>query len=356
MDLRVSAGVQARFAANEALLSRFAATAANSRGRERDEPPQALRSAYQLDRDRILYTKAFRRLKHKTQVFIAPQLDHFVTRLTHTLEVAQVARTITRALNLNEDLAEAAALGHDIGHGPFGHAGEEALSECLPEGFRHNYQSVRVLDRLEGEGKGLNLTHEVLDAIEKSSKVRDDIMAEAWGVPETLEGQAVKLADAIAYVNHDIGDAVRAGLITEADLPATAHRELGVTHSERLNTLISDIVEASWAATGEVAGDARPVVRFSERVGSAANELREFMFERVYLYDATRLEAERGKRVVIFLFQYFRDHPEAIESGFCLAEDPPERRAADYVSGMTDRYALRVARSLGSAEAEAWRV
>src|SRR5690606_9876136 len=163
----------------------------------------------------------------------------------------QVARTIARGLNLNEDLAEAAALGHDIGHGPFGHAGEEALAECLPEGFRHNYQSVRVLDRLENDGQGLNLTFEVLDAVEKSSKVREDIFAEGWGVPVTLEGQVVKTADAIAYVNHDILDAIRAGLITEDDLPDIAHRELGRGHSSRLNTLISDAIEASWAATGE---------------------------------------------------------------------------------------------------------
>ncbi|MGK2966328.1 MAG: dGTP triphosphohydrolase, partial [Tepidiformaceae bacterium] len=203
--------VRRRLEAGEARLSPFAAREATSQGRERPEDPSPVRGEYQRDRDRILHTKAFRRLKHKTQVFIAPQQDHYVTRLTHTLEVAQVARTITRALNLNEDLAEAAALGHDIGHGPFGHAGEEALAECLPEGFRHNYQSVRVLDRLENSGQGLNLMFETLEAIEKSSKTREDIFAEGWGVPSTLEGQVVKTADAIAYVNHDILDAIRAG-------------------------------------------------------------------------------------------------------------------------------------------------
>src|SRR5205085_2205795 len=192
---------------------------------------------YQRDRDRILHTKAFRRLKHKTQVFIAPLQDHYVTRLTHTLEVSQVARTITRALNLNEDLAEAAALGHDIGHGPFGHAGEEALAACLPEGFRHNYQSVRVLDRLERDGQGLNLTFEVLDAVEKSSKAREDIFAEGWGVPVTLEGQIVKTADAIAYINHDADDAIRARIIGPSDLPDAVRATLGDTHSARLNTL-----------------------------------------------------------------------------------------------------------------------
>lgn len=347
MDLNV---VRRRLEDAEERLSPFAAKTSNSRGRRHTEQPSAVRTEYQRDRDRILHTKAFRRLKHKTQVFVAPQQDHYVTRMTHTLEVAQVARTITRALNLNEDLAEAASLGHDIGHGPFGHAGEEALAECLPEGFRHNYQSVRVLDKLEHGGEGLNLTFEVLDAVEKSSKAREDIFAEGWGVPATLEGQVVKTADAIAYVNHDILDAIRAGLLTEDDLPDAAQRELGRGHSERLNALISDIVEASWGATGEMPGEA-PVIRFSPRIGAVANELREFMFQRVYLYESTRADAERGKRIVSFLFRHFLAHPEGIASDFVLATDPVERRVADYVSGMTDRFAIRLAQALGCKEA-----
>ncbi len=346
--------VRRRLEERESLLSPFAARGSTSRGRKRPEPPSPLRTEYQVDRDRILHTKAFRRLKHKTQVFIAPQQDHFVTRMTHTLEVAEVARTIARALNLNEDLAEAAALGHDIGHGPFGHAGEEALAELLPDGFRHNYQSVRVLDRLENNGAGLNLTFEVLDAVEKSSKAREDILAEGWGVPLTLEGQIVKIADAVAYLNHDIDDALRAGIITEDDLPAAAW-ELGRNHRERLDTLIADIVEASWDATGDHAGG-RPSIRFSSRVHALANELREFMFRRVYLYDATRREAERGKRIVKFLFKHFVEHPDAISPGFSLPDDPIERRAADYISGMTDRYAIRLARELGCPEALEWNV
>ena len=343
--------VRRRLEGNEQRLSPFAARSATSRGRSRPEAPSPVRTDYQRDRDRILHTKAFRRLKHKTQVFIAPAQDHYVTRLTHTLEVAQVARTITRALNLNEDLAEAAALGHDIGHGPFGHAGEEALAECLPDGFRHNHQSVRVLDKLEHGGQGLNLTFEVLDAIEKSSKAREDIFAEGWGVPATLEGQVVKTADAIAYVNHDILDAIRAGLISEDDLPLVARTEIGRTHSERLNTLICDIVEASWGATG---GPGEASIRFSPRIHAAANELREFMFRRVYLYDSTRQEAERGKRIVRFLFDHFVRYPEGISPDYSLPDDPVERRAADYVSGMTDRYAIRLARELGCREAEGW--
>ncbi len=351
MDLHA---VRRRLEAREATLSPFAATTAGSRGRQTAEDPSPVRTEYQRDRDRILHTKAFRRLKHKTQVFIAPQQDHFVTRLTHTLEVAQVARTIARALNLNEDLAEAAALGHDIGHGPFGHAGEEALAECLPEGFRHNYQSVRVLDRLENDGRGLNLTFEVLDAIEKSSKTREDIFAEGWGVPLTLEGEIVKTADAIAYVNHDIVDAIRAGVLTEDDLPTSARTVLGKSHGERLNTLVCDIVASSWAATGDTGDGGRPAISFSPEIHLVANELREFMFERVYLEAETRREAERGKRVAIFLFRHFARQPERIESGFCLPGDSPERRAADYVSGMTDRYAIRLADALGCPDAAGW--
>ena len=343
--------VRLRLEQREELLSPHAARSVLAT-RGRPEAPSPLRTAFQRDRDRIIHTKAFRRLKHKTQVFIAPQQDHFVTRLTHTLEVAQVARTITRALNLNEDLAEAAALGHDIGHGPFGHAGEEALAECLPEGFRHNYQSVRVLEKLEGSGAGLNLTDQVLEAIGKSSKAREDIFAEGWGVPATLEGQVVKTADAIAYVNHDIGDAIRAGLIGEDDLPASTTVHLGRSHAERLDAMISDIVQASWEAT---LPGGRPVIRFSADVHAAANELREFMFQRVYLYDSQRAEAERGKRIVIFLFRHFVRHPNGISPGYSLPDDPVERRAADYVSGMTDRFAIRLAAELGCEDAVGWR-
>jgi dGTPase len=347
--------VSRRLAANEDRLSPYAARGVTSRGRAIPEEPSPYRTAFQRDRDRILHTKAFRRLKHKTQVFIAPQQDHFVTRMTHTLEVAQVARTIARALNLNEDLAEAAALGHDIGHSPFGHAGEEALAELLPEGFRHNYQSVRVLDRLEGNGAGLNLSYEVLDAIGKSSKVREDIFAEGWGVPETLEGQVVKTADAIAYVNHDIGDAIRAGMLSEADLPRGPRVVLGGSHGERIDTLISDAIQASWAATGEDAVEGQmPAIQFSPRVRGAANELREFMFRRVYLHPDTLREANRGKEIVRFLFEHCLADPESISPGFSLPDDPLERRAADFVSGMTDRYAIRLARALGCKAAMGW--
>jgi len=321
------------------------------------EPGSVLQTSFQQDRDRILHTKSFRRLKHKTQVFIAPQQDHFVTRLTHTLEVSQLSRTVARALILNEDLTEAAALGHDIGHGPFGHAGEEALAECLPDGFRHNYHSVRVLDRLENSGRGLNLTLPVLDAIAKSSKAREDILAEGWGVPDTLEGQIVKVADAIAYLNHDIGDAIRAGILSEADLPDTTHRALGENGPERVETIVGDVVGASWDATGALPTQPpnTPEIRFSRPVLAAINELRDFMFEKVYYFDATRREAERGKSVVQFLFRHYVAHPDEIAEGIILPYDPPKQRAADYIAGMTDRFAIRVADALGCQEARAWK-
>lgn len=331
--------------AREERLSPFAARSRDA-VREAPEPPPDVRTEFQRDRDRILHSKAFRRLKHKTHVFIAPAGDHYVTRLTHTLEVAQVARTIARALNLNEDLTEAIALAHDIGHTPFGHAGEEALAELLPEGFRHNEQSVRVVELLERGGAGLNLTRQVRDGILKHSKGRGDIQAEAWGVADTLEGQIVKLADAVAYLNHDIQDAIRAGLLSEADLPKAARDTLGDRHSVRINTLVCDIVDASWAATGAEGGE-RPVIRMSEPVAAATNELRDFMFERVYWSEERLAEAARARRVVRFLFEYFSRHPDAIASDYQRPEDAPARRAADYISGMTDLFALRMARDLG---------
>jgi dGTPase len=334
--------VKRRLEAREASLSPHAAKSADSRGREVPEESSPVRTEFQRDRDRILHSKAFRRLKHKTQVFIAPVGDHFVTRLTHTLEVAQIARTIARALNLNEDLAEATALAHDIGHPPFGHAGEQALAELTPEGFRHAEQSLRVVEKLER----LNLTWEVRDGIVRSSKVREDIFAEAWGVPATLEGQIVKISDAVAYINHDIADAVRAGLIGEEDLPREVHQVLGERHSQRINTLVCDIVEASWAATGE--GEGEPAIRMSDNVAAAANILREFMFQRVYLLEDRQEEAEQAKKVVRVLYGHYSAHPDEIDSGFVIADDPDWRRAADYVAGMTDGYALATAARLGA--------
>ncbi len=378
MDLSV---VRRRLEERERLLSPYAAKSFESRGREAPEEPSPVRTEFQRDRDRIIHSKAFRRLKHKTQVFIAPVGDHFVTRLTHTLEVAQIARTITRALNLNEDLAEAAALGHDLGHPPFGHTGEQALSDELralggdggsapaPEGFRHAEQSLRVVEKLArrpGGQTGLNLTWEVRDAIVNSSKVREDILAEGYGTPATLEGQVVKLSDAVAYINHDIGDAIRAGLISEEELPREVKETLGSRHSQRIDTLVPDIVEHSWPATGDPStklsersigvrkadrtGSGRavgPRIGMSEGVLAAANILREFMFQRVYLWEGRREEAEQAKQVVRFLFRHYLSRPEEIDSDFIIASDPPWRRVADYVAGMTDGFALSTAERLG---------
>jgi dGTPase len=339
--------VRARLEQAERRLSPFAVRSFESRGRDHAEEPSSLRTEFQRDRDRILHSKAFRRLKHKTQVFIAPAGDHFVTRLTHTLEVAQIARTIARALNLNEDLTEAIALAHDIGHTPFGHAGEDALAELLPGGFRHSEQSLRVVTSLEKSGHGLNLTWEVRDGILKHSKPRESILAEGAGVPETLEGQVVRLADSVAYLNHDFADAIRAGLLQEDDLPRRVRATLGSSHSERINALVCDIVDYSWAASGLVGGGARPQIGMSAEMAAAANGLRDFMFENVYLWEGARREAARASRVVYFLLGYYLAHPDEITSDFVQPDDPPERRAADYVAGMTDLFAERTAAELG---------
>jgi dGTPase len=336
------AAVRATLDAREAALDPRAAREATSAGRAHPEPLDPLRLAYQVDRDRIIHTRAFRRLKHKTQVFVAPDSDHVVTRMTHTIEVQQVARTIARALNLNEDLTEAVGLGHDLGHTPFGHAGEEQLAALLPDGFRHNEQSLRIVDLLEHDGAGLNLTAETREGILKHSKVRESVAAEAWGTAETLEGQIVKLADSIAYLNHDIQDAIRAGLLMERDLPAEAIAVLGADHSTRVGTLVTDCVLASRATFG----DTTPRILLGPEVLAATDALREFMFERVYLHESTLREARRGQEVVAFLFAHYAAHPEQI-TGWSRAEDPPWRRAADYVSGMTDGFATRRARDLG---------
>ena len=303
-----------------------------------------MRTEFQRDRDRIIHCKAFRRLKHKTQVFIAPLGDHYVTRLTHTLEVAQVARSIARALNLNEDLAEAISLGHDLGHTPFGHVGEEVLNELCSRGFSHNEQSLRVVDCLERDGKGLNLTFEVREGILKHSKSREDILA-AWNLPGTLEGQIVKLADSVAYINHDIEDALRAGILGRGDLPQSAVSVLGDTHSARINTMVCDIIDMSWSATGLVEG-AAPVIAMSPSVLDAANMLREFLFQNVYEVQTARDETERARDVIRFLYSYFTANPIRLPDEYARSGDV-ERGVVDYIAGMTDNYALGLAKEHG---------
>ena len=339
------ARLRAPLEAHEAALSTLAAREATSAGRERPEEPDPLRLAFQVDRDRIIHTRAFRRLKHKTQVFVHPDSDHVVTRMTHTIEVQQIARTIARALNLNEDLTEAIGWGHDLGHTPFGHAGEETLAALVPGGFRHNEQSLRIVEYLERGGRGLNLTTETREGILKHSKTRESVAAEAWGFADNLEGQIVKLADSIAYLNHDIQDAIRAGLLSEAILPRAVHEVLGTTHSDRISTLVTDCVLAS-AETFETA---RPAIKLGDEVLEATDALREFMFQRVYLDESTLREARRGQDVVEALYRHYLAHPDRIP-GWSLVDDPSWRRAADYVSGMTDGYAVKRAQALGLVE------
>ena len=324
-----------------ALLSPRAAKAAQSRGRERAEPQCPLRTDFQRDRDRIIHCKSFRRLTYKTQVFIAPELDHYRTRLTHTLEVAQIARTIARALRLNEDLTEAIALGHDLGHTPFGHAGEEALDQvyrCFdPEAhFNHAEQSLRVVEVLENEGRGLNLTWETRDGIAKHSKGQEDLpgveVQRDADLPATMEGRVVVFADRIAYVNHDIDDAIRAGLIAIADLPQHALQILGATHSQRITSMVSDLV----AHTGQ--GDQ---VIMGDQVLAATDELKDFLFARVYGGAGAPEGLDKVAEVVGNLFRYYMEHPQELPGEAVPDESPRDRarRVCDYVAGMTDRYA-----------------
>ena len=306
-------------------LSPNATLASASKGREHDEPQDDLRTCFQRDRDRIVHSKAFRRLKHKTQVFLAPEGDHYRVRLTHTLEVSQIARTASRALRLNEDLTEAIALGHDLGHTPFGHLGEQALTPFLGRPFRHNEQSLRIVDHLENDGEGLNLSWEV----------RDGIVNHTWSMPppSTPEAQLVRFADRIAYVNHDVDDAVRAGVIGQDELPARAVDVLGSTHSARINTLVTDLVERS--ARG-------PEIGLSDDVFRALDGLREFLFDNVYLRDEARSEQDKAISMVRSLFAHYLDHPEEVPQEYHRAPGDPPTRVADYIAGMTDRYALRI--------------
>jgi dGTPase len=305
-------------------LSSGATRAVESKGRERDEAPDPLRTCFQRDRDRIVHAKAFRRLKQKTQVFLAPEGDHYRVRLTHTLEVSQIARTAARALGLNEDLVEAIALGHDLGHTPFGHLGEQALSPFLGRPFRHSEQSLRVVDYLERDGEGLNLTWEV----------RDGIVNHPWSMPppSTLEASVVRFADRIAYINHDVDDAMRAGVLRFDELPRSAVAVLGSTHAERIDRLVSDLVAAS-------AG--RPEVRLPDETFRALDDLREFMFDSVYLRDSARAEQDKAISLVRALFSHYLDHPDEVPEEYHRAPGDLPTRVADYIAGMTDRYAVR---------------
>ena len=307
-------------------LNPLAAFSDQSKGRpfgDKDRP-EDVRTCYQRDIDRIVHSKSFRRLMHKTQVFLQPEGDHYRTRMTHTLEVARIASTITRALGLNEDLAEAIAMGHDLGHTPFGHAGEDALSRCLGRPFRHNEQSLRVVDVLENDGHGLNLTWEVRDGILCHT-------GDPW--PQTLEGMVVRRSDQIAYVNHDIDDAIRAGILTNDDIPSAITDVLGHDHSSRINTLVCDAIFTSREA-GEI--------MLSPNVDKALKDLRSFMFERVYRNPVAKSEEKKAKDMLQRMFEYYIKHPEAIPEDFHpqLSFEGLERTVCDYIAGMTDNYAV----------------
>lgn len=325
------------------LLSPYATLSAESRGRDRAEEKCPIRTDFQRDRDRIIHSKAFRRLKHKTQVFIDPEEDHYRTRLTHTLEVSQIARTIARALRLNEDLTEAIALGHDLGHTPFGHAGEQALDEVYREyvpgaSFRHNEQSLRVVEFLEREGQGLNLTWEVRDGILHHSKGSDDLTFGGGPDGTSLEAMVVRTSDRIAYINHDIDDAMRAGVLSASDLPEECVSVLGRKHSERIATMVIDLVENSRD---------KPNLGMSEEVWSATNKLKDFLFEHVYGMAAKgpRVdELRKAANLVKQLFRFYMENVELLPKWLQPADDSQEARAravCDFVAGMTDRYAER---------------
>ena len=304
------------------LLSPYAAHSGHSRGRERQEEECDVRTVYQRDRDRILHCKAFRRMKDKTQVFLAPQGDHYRNRLTHTLEVSQIARTIAKALRLNEDLVEAIALGHDLGHTPFGHTGEAVLNELYPGGFEHNLQSLRIVEKLEN-GKGLNLTFEVKDGIKNHCSAY---------IPATLEGKIANISDKIAYINHDMDDAFSMGVLRESDFPSHLIKILGNTNSQRINTMIIDVVENSRG---------KPDIIKSPEIKNATDELRAFLFEKLYIGSTAKKEEDKAKHVVESLYLYFLKNPLKMPEEYVLrGESDMARSVCDYIAGMTDNYAV----------------
>lgn len=307
-------------------LSPYATLSENSKGRVHACEPCELRSEFQRDRDKILHCKSFRRLKHKTQVFLSPEGDHYRTRLTHTLEVSQIGRTIARALRLNEDLVEAIALGHDLGHTPFGHAGERQLNELVKGGFSHSLQSRRVVELLENNGKGLNLTFEVRDGI-ANHKYNDR--------PSTLEGEIVKFADRFAYINHDIEDAIRGGVISNDDLPKDCIEVLGASKSQRINNLILDMVKTSWDC---------PEIKQSPQFKQATEKLHQFMFDHVYLNSKAKSQETKATKMIVLIFEYYLNNLDELPDFYktLLKDNPADRVVCDYISSFTDRYCVRV--------------
>lgn len=319
------------------IFSPFATLSSKTRGRQVYEEECPLRPAFQHDRDRIIHSKSFRRLKHKTQVFLIPMGDHYRTRLTHALEVSQIARTISKALHLNEDLTEAISLGHDLGHTPFGHAGEDTLDQIVPGGFNHAEQSLRVVDLLEKDGKGLNLTFEVRDGILKHTKGKGEILCEdPEAMASTIEGQVVRIADIIAYINHDIDDAIRGGVISPNDLPRDCLGCLGDSHSKRINTMVNDIIQETLRS-----GEGRLSV--SKEVLSAMWDLREFLWERVYENETVHADFHKATKILRELYHYLIGHPDDfLVLTKMESYDTLERCACDFLAGMTDRYAFNL--------------
>ena len=329
----------------EETLSPYATKSRASRGRARPEESDPVRTAFQRDRDRIIHTKAFRRLRHKTQVFIAPVGDHFVTRLTHTLEVSQIARTIARALSLNEDLTEAIAMGHDLGHTPFGHLGEDTLNILYSRGFSHAEQSLRVIDLLENDGKGLNLTWEVRNGILNHSKPRESVVAKGRGHAGTFEGEVCRLSDSVAYINHDTEDGLRSGLITIHDLPASTFKKLGKTNSERINTMVCDIIEQSWAVS-DAKTSGQVAISMSPSILQSTDEVREFLFRWVYNVHSASTDGVKARETLVKLYGYYVLHPAELPEEYGVLDVDIERKIVDYIAGMTDQFAFRVAEEL----------
>jgi dGTPase len=324
----------------EAVLSPFAQKSSASRGRAQPEPLDPARPIFQHDRDRIIHSKAFRRLAGKTQVFLAPEGDHYRTRITHTLEVAQIARTVTRALRLNESLTEAIVMGHDLGHTPFGHAGEKVLAKLMPEGFHHVKQSLRVVEVLERDGRGLNLSVEVRDGILKHSKGKGHIISDnANLMAMTLEGQIVRISDIVAYVNHDLDDAVRGRVVNPAAVPAGILAVLGATHSDRVARMVNDMVSSSRL-------EEKRQIRMSDEVLDALIALRDYLYEAVYEKDEIRGEFEKAQRIISELWSYFHNHEDEFRAKHwpkgVPESDGLSRAIGDFITGMTDRYALRI--------------
>ena len=355
--MSINSSIRKRIELEELTLSPYAQRAADSVGRKRAETPCNLRTDFQRDRDRIIHSKAFRRLKHKTQVFISPQGDHYVTRLTHTLEVSQVARTISRSLKLNEDLTEAIALGHDLGHTPFGHVGEDEMDVLVrgdgkpASGFRHASQSLRVVEVIEREGNGLNLTQEVCQGIANHSKPQGDFMSPDLVEGLSLEAQVVRISDAAAYLNHDLLDAFRANVLAPGDLPRSVFSTLGTSHGERIDTIVNDIVKESCHVSGInesklVETEPTCVIKMSNNLRDVVNEFRNFMFNQVYVPEDKGEQGHAARAIIRLLFSYYSQNPDSIPEQYSKISTDRQQAVVDYISGMTDQYAINTAEKM----------